>query len=100
MPKNQHGDLRRAVKAALSSVSRLEAMAIRYVNRGEDVIGKELTRTEFRVLFTDQANVLRKQLREVLEMAVARHLRRGKIRQLIRMIYVRRAGFVCRRPWC
>ncbi len=70
MPKKPSGELRRTVRKALSSVSVLESMAIRYVNRGEDVGGKELTRTEFRVQFTAQADTLRKQLREVLDQAI------------------------------
>lgn len=70
MPNKQSSEMRKAVKRAMSSVSTLEAMALRFVNRGESVSGKELTRTEFRVMLAHQADTIRQQLRDVLDQAI------------------------------
>ena len=62
--------VRRAVKDALCTVTALESLALKYANRGQDTSGAEITRTEFRMKLTAQADQLRQKLRDVLEQAI------------------------------
>ncbi len=62
--------LRQAVKRAQCDVSALEGLVVRYVTRGTDPLGAELTRTEFRIKLAEQADCLRANLRDVLTRAI------------------------------
>lgn len=55
------------MRAALGTVTALETRALAFVNRGQDNTGAEITRTEFRREFIQEAELLRKQLRGILD---------------------------------
>ena len=57
---------RRAVKRALATVSRLEDKTLAFVNRGQDLTGAEITRTDFRRNLAEEAELL-EQLRGIVE---------------------------------
>ena len=69
-PELRNRALRLAVKEALATVAAVEATALAFVNRGQDLTGAEITRTEFRRRFTEEAELLRKQLRGILDQAI------------------------------
>lgn len=62
--------LRRAVKEALAAVTAVEATALAFVNRGQDLTGAEITRTGFRRKVTEETELLRKQLRGILDQTI------------------------------
>lgn len=71
MPACQRNStLRRAAKQMRSTITAMEALAVAYVNRGTDHSGREMTRTEYRTSLTDEANLLRQQLQNILTLVI------------------------------
>lgn len=65
-PELRNRAARRAVKRALATVGRLEAKTLAFVNRGQDLTGAEITRTDFRRNLAEEAELL-EQLRGIVE---------------------------------
>lgn len=62
--------LRQAVNRAKCDLSALEGLVARYVTHGTDSLGTELTRTEFRAKFAEQADCLRANFRDITNCAI------------------------------
>lgn len=66
----KHLAMRQAAGKARRELSALEGFISRYVERGTDTLGAELTRTQFRVKLTEQTDALRRRIEEVATYAV------------------------------
>lgn len=62
--------IRQAAKRARRNLCALEGFVSRYVAKGTDPLGDELTRTEFQVKLAEQTDFLRAELHEILRYAL------------------------------